>query len=71
MGLTLQATSKLTLPIASKNQNEALVFPLARLMIAEEMNGPINPDVLPTVLKRAKNMYALGAGTTSEIILVE
>lgn len=56
--------------MASRNQNDAFVLPFARLIMAEEMKGPMKPDVLPTVLKRAKNMYALGAGTTSDIMLV-
>lgn len=38
-------------------------------MMAEVMNGPMKPDVLPTQLKRAKNIIALGAGTTSEIMV--
>lgn len=56
--------------MAKRNQNEALVLPPARLMMADEMKGPMKPEVLPTVLNSAKNMYTFGAGTTSEIMLV-
>ena len=38
-------------------------------MIADEMKGPMNPEVLPTQLKRAKNNMDLGPGTTSEIMV--
>ena len=38
-------------------------------MIAEEMNGPIKPDVLPTQLNSAKNNMDFGPGTTSEIMV--
>ena len=52
-------------PILTRKMKAILVLPSAASMIAEATKGPTNPDVRPTVLKRAKKRYALGVGTTS------
>jgi hypothetical protein len=69
LALSVLTHAKMQIPIQpmpKRNQYAMLVLPPARVMIAEEISGPAKPEVLPTQLSRAKNMYILGCGTTSE-----
>ena len=60
LGSTKHRTSQPSNPIANKNQKAMFVLPPAASMIADEMNGPENPDVFPTVLSKAKKRYIFG-----------
>lgn len=51
------------------NQYAVWLLPPSALMMADEMKGPMKPEVLPTQLKSAKNNMDLGPGTTSEIMV--
>lgn len=55
--------------VPSMNQYAVWLLPPSALMMAEEMKGPMKPEVLPTQLKRAKKSMDLGPGTTSEIMV--
>ena len=52
----------------NKKMNGILLFPLASMM-AEDMNGPTNDDVFPTMENNEKNKNSFPLGQTSEIIL--
>ena len=45
---------KPVIPMAKVNQYDAFVLPLVRTVMAEDMNGPMKDEVLPTVLNSAK-----------------
>ena len=53
---------------ANKNIKGILLFPLASI-IAEEMNGPMKADALPTIENSEKKRNSFPRGQTSEIIL--
>jgi hypothetical protein len=55
---------------ANRNAKGILLFPLASI-IAEEMKGPTNEDVLPMIENNEKKRNSFPRGQTSEIILYQ
>ena len=59
---------KLTILTANRNQNGRELLPSADAsMIALDTRGPMNEDVLPTMLNSEKNRNSFPLGVTSDI----